>query len=120
MKPSVLVADDDRLMVRTLCDVLRLRGFEARGVHSGEEAVAAVAASRWDAVLIDFRMSGITGAEASKLLIETQPGVPVILMTAYAASDLPADTEQCGVLRVLAKPFAPERLFEVLDVALAR
>jgi DNA-binding NtrC family response regulator len=113
--PNILVVDDDRLMVRTLCDVLRLRGWRPHGLHSAEDAVRAAESETFDVVLIDYRMSGMNGAEASRILSGAMPRATLILMTAFATSDLPADVGSCGVAAVLAKPFAPERLFELLD-----
>jgi CheY-like chemotaxis protein len=39
-KLKVLVVDDDRRMVKTICDILRVKGYEALPAYSGEEAVA--------------------------------------------------------------------------------
>jgi CheY-like chemotaxis protein len=116
---SVLVVDDDRLMVRTLCDLLRRRGFDPHGVHSGEDALARSQARRWDAVVMDVRMGGMTGVEALRLLRQLQPGVPVILMTAYSAPELLTEATRAGVDRVLAKPFPPGVLLDALQLAVS-
>ena len=88
MSPSVLVVDDDRPMVKTIRAILDHRGWESIGAFSGEEAVASVAARPFHAVLMDVRMTGITGVEACKAIHAAQPRTPVILMTAYAAQEI--------------------------------
>ena len=88
---SILVADDDRSMARTLSDILRRRGWEPTEVHSGEAAVEAAAARRYAAVLMDVRMPGMNGVEAFREIHASQPRTPVILMTAYAAPELLAE-----------------------------
>jgi DNA-binding NtrC family response regulator len=101
---TILVADDDRGMARTVCDILRRHGWQPTEVHSGEAAVLAANAQRYAAVLMDVRMPGINGVEAFRTIHESQPQTPVILMTAYAAPDLLAEAERDGVMQILPKP----------------
>lgn len=117
MSRRVLVADDDRHMVRTLCDILRLHGWEAVGVRSGEEAVAAVRDQSFSLVLMDVRMGGLNGVDALKAMKAIRPGIRVTLMTAYSASDLLAEAEREGAVRVLPKPVALPMLLETLAAA---
>ena len=113
----MLVVDDDRQMVRTLCDVLRRQGWSPEPAYSGEEAVAATRRRRHQAVLMDIRMSGIDGVEAFRAIREAQPEVPVILMTAYSAQGLLTEAERLGVLHILAKPFPLPELLTLLSRA---
>ena len=119
MSKRILVVDDDRLMVRTLRDILALRGWETDGVHSGEEAVAAVRVNEYAVVLMDVRMSGITGVEALREMRALRPDLRVILMTAYAASELLAQAERDGALHVFPKPVEIGRLIDMLDALIA-
>lgn len=111
----ILVADDDPGMARTLCDILRRRGWAPTEVHSGEEAVEAAARQHYAAVLMDVRMPGINGVEAFRVIREAQPQTPVILMTAYAAPELLADAEREGVLQILPKPLPWATLSSLLE-----
>jgi two-component system response regulator HydG len=110
----LLVVDDDKQMVRTLVDVVRLHGWEADGAHSGEAAVEAVRERDYAVVLMDVRMTGINGLEAFKAMKAVRPGVRVILMTAYTASEILAEAEREGALRILSKPVALTGLIEIL------
>jgi len=118
-KRRILIVDDDRLMVRTLRDILSLRGWETDGVHSGEEAVAAVRVNEYAVVLMDVRMSGMTGVEALREMRALRPDLRVILMTAYAATELLAQAERDGALHVFPKPVELERLMDTLDAVIA-
>lgn len=118
MKRRILVVDDDRAMVRTLCDVLRLQGWQANGVYSGADAIAAVEAEQYPIVLMDVKMPGMDGVAAFKTLKKVRPGIKVLLMTAYTAQDLLREAEREGVLRVLPKPVPPGPLMELLDQCL--
>src|SRR5882672_1291304 len=106
-------------MVRTLVDVMRLHGWEADGAHSGETAVDAVRQLDYAVVLMDVRMTGINGLEAFKAMKAVRQGVRVILMTAYTATEILAEAEREGALRILSKPVALGGLIEVLTQATA-
>jgi DNA-binding NtrC family response regulator len=113
----ILIVDDERQMVRTLADIVRLNGWEADSAYSGETAVAAVGKRDYSVVLMDVRMAGITGVEALKEMKTIRPGIRVILMTAYTATEILAEAEREGALRILSKPVALPGLLEVLEQA---
>ena len=112
----LLVVDDDRGMVRTLCDVLRFSGWDPVGVYSGEEAMRQVEASRFSAVVMDVRMAGISGVEALRAIRVCRPTLPVILMTAYASDALLKQAKDSGATRILHKPIALPGLLEELEL----
>lgn len=115
MHRRILIVDDDRQMVRTLCDILRLRGWETTGVHSGEEALDAVRCEAYATVLMDVKMSGMNGVEALAAMKKLRPALRVVLMTAYTANDLLAEATRQGALKILAKPVAVPGLIEMLE-----
>lgn len=110
----MLLVDDDTFMVRTLSDVLKLKGWNVATAHSGEEAVNLVAADSFDVVLMDVKMPGMDGVDALKAMRAVRPNIRVILMTAYAAEDRLAEAERVGVVRVMAKPVNLETLAKLL------
>jgi DNA-binding NtrC family response regulator len=113
----ILIVDDERQMVRTLTDVVRLHGWEADVAYSGEMAVEAVRERDYAVVLMDVRMTGINGVEAFKAMKAIRPGVRVILMTAYSVTEVLAEAEREGALRILSKPVALTGLLDVLQQA---
>lgn len=115
----VLVVDDDRLMVRTLRDILALHGWESDSAYSGEEALAAVRATDYAVVVMDVRMSGMSGVDALHEMRQVRPDLRVILMTAYAAQELLARAERDGALYVFPKPVDLVRLVGVLEATIA-
>lgn len=112
----VLVVDDDRAMVRTLCDVLQLAGWEPEGAFSGEDAIQRAAHGSFAAVLMDVRMSGITGVDALRGIRARRPTLPVILMTAYSSGALLQEAHEWGVTRVLPKPLPIDALLQMLKL----
>ena len=101
----VLVVDDQAafrraatLLVRTAAG-LTLVGEAA----SGEEAVELSRSLGPDLVLMDVRLPGINGPEATRRILAERPGTRIILMSTYEPGDLPADLDQCGAERFLRK-----------------
>jgi two-component system, NtrC family, response regulator HydG len=103
-KLKVLVVDDDRRMVKTLCDILRVKGHDAYPAFSGEEAVNRAREESFDCVLMDLKMPGIDGVEALKMIKEVAPGLPVVLMSAYVTGDQAEEASRQGAFAVLTKP----------------
>jgi DNA-binding NtrC family response regulator len=101
---KILVVDDDRRIVKTTCDILRIKGYEAVAAYSGEEGVALVKTDLPDCVLMDIKMPGINGVEALKQMKQIAPALPVILVSAYAADDLMEEAKRAGVYAILSKP----------------
>ncbi len=103
-KTKVLVVDDDRRMVKTICDILKVKGYEALQAYTGEEAVEKVKSETLHCVLMDIKMPGINGVEALKMIKTLSPELPVLLMSAYATEELAAEARQQGAYTVLTKP----------------
>jgi DNA-binding NtrC family response regulator len=109
-----LVVDDDKFMVRTLSDVLRVKGWQVTQAYSGASAVEAARATPFDVVLMDIKMPGMDGVAAFKAMKAEQPSLRVVLMTAYASQDLIAEAENEGVLRIMPKPLNLPALLSLL------
>jgi DNA-binding NtrC family response regulator len=101
---KILVVDDDRRIVKTTCDILKIKGHEPIAVYTGEEGVEQVRIERPDCVLMDLKMPGINGVEAMKRMQEIEPDLPIILVSAYATDELLAEAKRAGAYAVLSKP----------------
>jgi len=101
---KILVVDDDRRIVQTTVDILKIKGYEAIAAYTGEEGVEKVKTDPPDCVLMDIKMPGISGVEAMKLMKALRPALPVVLVSAYATDTLMKDAKDAGAYAVLAKP----------------
>lgn len=115
MSRAILVVDDDRDMVKTLCAVLRHHGWQPEPAYAGDEAVRRVRDRAYAAVLMDVRMPGLNGVDAFRAIRRERPTVPVILMTAYAAHELLGQAQREGVAMILPKPLPLPRLTAALE-----
>src|SRR5688572_5685786 len=110
MSGRALVVDDDRMLARTLAEILELEGWSVTQANSGTEAVNLAARQTFDVVLMDVKMPGMDGVDAFKAMKATHPEIRVILMTAYTGEDRIGEARREGVLRVLSKPVDVNKL----------
>lgn len=113
----ILVVDDEESLRITLAANLELEGLEVLEASTGEEALQLVRQRPVDVVLADIRMPGLHGVELNRHLRRERPGLPVVLMTAFAQESLVGDAMAEGVFTVLPKPFDVEHLLSTLHRA---
>lgn len=113
---KILVVDDDRRIVKTTCDILRIKGHEAVAAHSGEDGVNQVKADPPDCVLMDIKMQGITGVEALRQMHVLAPDLPVVLVSAYATEAIMQEAGRAGAYAVLSKPLNFEMVLSFLSL----
>ena len=105
----VLVVDDEADVGRVACAFLGKAGFAVAAAGGADEALAVLgAAPDFDALVTDFAMPGMNGAELVLRAREVRPGLPALVITGYAGAEalerLPAD------VATLRKPFRREDL----------
>lgn len=110
------MVDDDRRMVKTICDILRVKGHDPHLAYSGEEAVHMVRGESFDCVLMDLKMPGIDGVEALKKIKEAAPDLPVVLMSAFATESQAEEAERLGAHAVLSKPIDVQNVLSFLSL----
>ena len=115
----ILLAEDNPVNQQVAVAMLVKRGHEVHVVSNGREAVEAITARDYDAVLMDVQMPEMDGFEATKALRAMPQGrdLPIIAMTAHALS---GERERClahGMTDYLAKPFKALDLFTLIERA---
>jgi pilus assembly protein CpaE len=119
----VLVVDDQRPFRVAAASVLhRTPGFVLTGeAESGEEAVEKARDLHPDLVLMDIRMPGIGGVEATRQLLVDLPSTVVFLCSTYERADLPVDAAASGAAAYLHKEeLRPELLQRLWGEAAAQ
>jgi signal transduction histidine kinase len=99
---TVLIVDDDTLVMTGTAAMILDLGHTAVEAHSGAEALALLTSGlKVDVVLTDHAMPSMTGLQLAEFIHKKFPGLPIILATGYA--ELPVDPSTLGIAR-LAKP----------------
>lgn len=104
LKLRILIVDDDPMMAKTLCDIIKITGYEADISSSGKEALEKLEHNKYHCVLSDIKMSGMNGLELYKNIKKKFADIPVVLMTAYTSPGLAEEALKEGVISVLTKP----------------
>jgi DNA-binding NtrC family response regulator len=113
--PPVLVVDDEKNMRRSLQTMLADEGYAARAVESAEEGLELIGSGEFLMVITDARLGGMSGYDFLAKIRRQWPGLPVIMLTAYATPKLAVEAIKAGAIDYLAKPFAPEELLHAVS-----
>lgn len=116
-KGSVLVVDDDPLVLRAIQRILANRGYEVKCVTDGRDATASLASGNWDIVLSDVAMPGMGGIELLQSVRERQLDVPVVLITGVPALETAMKALELGAFHYLTKPLDHNALEDAIDRA---
>lgn len=102
---SVMLVDDSPAFVRAARSLIEsVPGFHVVGeAASGEQAVDGVRAAAPDLVLMDVRMPGIGGIEATRRIHSMRVRTTVVLVSSEDATDLPASAQTCGAAAFMTK-----------------
>ncbi len=116
---QILIAEDNPVNQKVVAAILRKRGHQVALAGNGREAVAALAQSRFDAVLMDMQMPEMSGYEATVTIrrAERESGlhVPIIAMTANSTKGDKEHCLACGMDAYLAKPLSADELIRTLE-----
>jgi CheY-like chemotaxis protein len=112
-----LLVDDNPEFLENLEEILSESGARIHAAASGAEALALARTHRFDAIVTDMRMPGMSGAEFLHQLRSIDACVPVILLSAYSPDAQLIEARRDGLLGILNKPAQIPRLLELLGSA---
>jgi DNA-binding NtrC family response regulator len=116
MTAHILIVDDDPNMCQLIEKDLRRRGMEARWCTSGAEAFATLEQDRFDAVLTDLQMPGMSGLELCERVVANRPDVPVVVITAFGSLESAVAAMRAGAYDFVTKPIE----MDILALAIER
>jgi len=118
----ILVVDDEAVLVRLAEEVLASLGYEPVGCVGAQEALEVFRAEpeRFDALLTDVLMSGMTGPELAVEVRKMNRALPVILMSGFCGPNLKARVAPAEARAILLKPLKAAQLAQCLAAVFAR
>ena len=116
---TILIVDDEEIHARALGRFLAGRGHTCEVATSATGALESMRAVRPHLVLLDLRLGEVDGLETLRELKALDPGLPVIMMTAYGSVETAVRAMKEGALDYVQKPMDLEELELALEPALA-
>jgi len=104
---EILVVDDDDVIRDTLCELLSIN-HSCQTADTAEQALARLEAQRFDVVLTDISMPGLSGMELLNRVLEMYPGTPVIMISGLSDEEQAQSLMSRGAFDYLLKPFRLE------------
>ena len=117
---SVMIVDDHELVRAGMRRLLEDTGMIASvaEVACGESAIEAVASQRFDIILMDLSLPGMSGVEASMTLLRHHPEANIIVITASMDGAYTRRLLSCGVMGYLTKDCSPEQMSHAIEQVL--
>ncbi|MAT71313.1 MAG: DNA-binding response regulator [Planctomycetaceae bacterium] len=115
----VYVVDDDDMSCKSVVALVGAMGLDARGFSSAEQLLEALPLERPACVVTDLRMVGMSGVELQEELARRNINMPVIVMTAFATTQVTVRAMRNGAVTLLEKPCNENELWEAIRDALA-
>ena len=112
---KIFIVDDELVMRKSLSGWLERDGYEVDTAESGEEAIEKLKETRFDVLLVDIKMEGISGLDVLKHVRENDPDVAVVMITAYGSISTAIEAIKNGAYDYLLKPFDPDELGVLIE-----
>jgi DNA-binding NtrC family response regulator len=114
----ILVVDDEPDMVDNVVRILRREGYRCLSATDGKKALEVLDAHRPDLLLTDLKMPGMDGMDLLRAAHETDPALPVIIITAFSSIESAVAAIKEGAFDYLPKNFSVEQLRVSVERAL--
>jgi DNA-binding NtrC family response regulator len=118
-KANLLVVDDELIVRDSLDKWFREEGYDVTVADSAQQALAKMAARKFDLALVDIKMPGTDGVELQRRMHEIDPDMLVIIMTGYASVETAVAALKNGAYDYVSKPFDPDDIAHTVHNALA-
>jgi DNA-binding NtrC family response regulator len=105
---KILVVDDERDICRALEFLLSREGYKVSTANSGQDALKKEESEDFDLVITDLKMEGIDGMQVLERSLAMNPGLIVVIMTAFASVESAVDAMKKGASDYIVKPFINE------------
>jgi DNA-binding NtrC family response regulator len=116
---KILLIDDEVELVTTLVERLEIRGIEAEAVTNGHDAIEKMCTSKYEVVVADLKMPGLSGVEVINFINRRYPDINVILITGHGNTESDENEDIIeGVFEILMKPFDINQLVQTIKRAL--
>jgi PAS domain S-box-containing protein len=115
----ILVVDDEAVVRNIVGEYLKIDGHIVEAADSGHDGLEKFRNSRFDLVLVDRAMPGMSGDQVAAVIKSTAPKVPVVMLTGFGSMMNAADEKPIGVDFIVGKPVTINTLRTAISKAVA-
>ena len=116
----ILIVDDESAIRESLTELLTLEGFEVTIAVDGPSGLDQLSNNEFDLMLLDLALPGQSGLELLPKVLEMQPSLPVIMITAFGTVANVVDAIHAGAENFVQKPWDNEKLLADIRAAIAK
>jgi two-component system, NtrC family, response regulator HydG len=109
-KVRILIVDDAGPVVVLCVNVLQALGYAVKGANRGETAVELLRKERFDLMVLDYKMPGMTGFDVYQQAKALYPDLAVVLVTGHGSPEVVTEANRLGFDSILLKPFTSDEL----------
>ena len=107
---DILIVDDEANIRRMLRSLLEAEGYEVREAANAERGLAEIERDPPEVLLLDLVLPGMSGLEALPSIIDSAPGLPVVMMSGKATLSHAVEATRIGAFHFVEKPLSPEAM----------
>ena len=116
-RPVVSIVDDDESLRRSLRNLLRSVGFGVETFASAEEFLSSAQRENTGCLVLDLRMTGMSGLDLLRHLAVADSRIPAVILTAHGDEETRRRSLQAGAVAFLDKPFHSAALLDAVRAA---
>ena len=119
-RSSILLIDDEKVLLEAVSDDLREGGYEVTTAVSGEEGLRSFKMLQHDLVIIDLKMESMDGLEVSRQIKQLNPETPIMILTGYGSMETAIEALRLDLDDYVLKPINRDDLFEKIQRCLKK
>lgn len=115
IKPSILIIDDDKNILKILSKLLEKAGYIVTTAETGQEALYKIKNQNYNVALVDVNLQDINGLNLLNQIHKIAPDMVKIILTGYPSDENRTRALELGASDYLTKPVKPEKLIEAIQ-----
>jgi FixJ family two-component response regulator len=116
----IVVVDDDLSVCEAIISLLKANNFKVKGFGTAAELLASSQLEETGCLILDLQLPGMSGLELQRHLVQKNPGISIICISADGTSKTRERVMRAGAIAFLPKPFSEEALINPIRSALER
>ena len=118
-RTRILIVDDAGPVVVLCVNVLQALGYAVKGANRGETAIEVLTKERFDLMVLDYKMPGMSGFDVYQQAKALYPDLAVVLVTGHGSPEVVSEANRLGFDSILLKPFTSDELRGTVEKVLA-